>query len=276
MSQPPPATHKGLDHVELAILDLLTNHAHGLDMSEIKSKLSYGGDHTHVDRRLRALRKYYHIPCKRTGKRYVYVLKGPKTGQTDSGAVGGKLRAHVLSLARGRCQMCGKTVAEDGIKLQADHKVPQAWGGLTVVENLWAICLECNNGKQAHFASYDAGEMSALLKLESVHERIANLLRLHMNEAVDSHVIEFVANATERQEDWQKRLRDLRYPVIGLKILSGRYKTPQGFTRSTYKLTNWRDLPPDHRKLIRDWEKKANRPGLIAALGLEKTTADPD
>ena len=171
-------------------------------------------------------------------------------------------------MAKGRCQMCGKTVTEDGIKLQVDHKVPQDWGGLTVLENLWAICEECNNGKQAHFASYDPGEMKALLKLESVHERIATLLRLHLNEAVDSHIIEFVANATERQEDWQKRLRDLRYPVIGLKIISGRYKTPQGFTRSTYKLVNWRDLPPDHRKLIQAWEKKENRPALIAKLSL--------
>ena len=275
MSPTPPLKHKGLDHVALAILDLLTSHPAGLDIAEIKSKLSYGGDHTHVDRRLRSLRKFYHIPGKRSGKRYVYAFGGLKSGKTDSGAVSGKLRAQLLGLAKGQCQMCGKTITNDGIQLQVDHKVPQDWGGLTVIENLWAICPECNNGKQAHFASYDPEEMSALLKLESVHERIAGLLRHHMNEPVDSHVIEFVANATERQEDWQKRLRDLRYPVIGLKILSGRYKTPQGFTRSTYMLTNWRDLPPDHRKLIQDWEKKKNRSGLIARLGLEKAT-EPD
>lgn len=269
MSKSPASKSTGLDHVALAILDLLRTNPTGLDIEEIKAGLTYGGTHTHVDRRLRSLRKYYDIPGKRSGGRFIYTLGAKKTGQTDSGAVSGKLRAQVLDLAKGRCQMCGKTIAEDGIKLQVDHKVPQDWGGLTVLENLWAICLDCNNGKQAHFASYDPDEMTALLKIESVHLRIATFLKMHLNEDVDSNVIEFVANAKERQEDWQKRLRDLRYPVIGLKISTGRYRTPQGFTRSTYRLENWRDLPDNHRQLIRAWEKKANRPALIAKLGLK-------
>lgn len=257
-----------LNHVARAIRDLLRANPDGLDIDEIKAVLGVGADQMHLDRRLRSLRKYYHLPGKHVGGRFVYTLGAAKGGITDSGAISGKLRAEALNIAKGRCQMCGKTVADDAIKLQIDHKVPQAWGGLTVIENLWAICESCNNGKRDHFASYDADEMAALLEYESVHERIAHLLKMHMGQPVDSNVIEFVANATERQEDWQKRLRDLRYPVIGLEITSGRYRTPQGFTRSTYTLHNWRDLPPNHRQLIRDWENPAKKPLLKQQLGI--------
>jgi hypothetical protein len=257
-----------LNHVARAIRDLLRSNPDGLDIDEIKAVLGVGADQMHLDRRLRSLRKYYHLPGKQVGGRFVYTLGSAKGGITDSGAISGKLRAEALNIAKGRCQMCGKTVTDDAIKLQIDHKVPQAWGGLTVIENLWAICESCNNGKRDHFASYDADEMTALLEYESVHERIAHLLKMHMGQPVDSNVIEFVANATERQEDWQKRLRDLRYPVIGLEITSGRYKTPQGFTRSTYTLHNWRNLPPNHRQLIRDWENPAKKQLLKQQLGI--------
>lgn len=268
MSQPSASKSKGLDHVALAILDLLRSHPTGLDIEEIKSKLAHGGNHTHVDRRLRSLRKYYEIPGERLKGRFVYRLGAAKAVETDTGIVSGRLRAQVLDLANGRCQMCGRTIFDDGIKLQIDHKIPQAWGGLTVIENLWALCEDCNNGKQAHFASFSQDEMTAVIGLSSVHERIAMFLKMHINEDVDSNVIEFVANAKERQEDWQKRLRELRYPVIGLDIVSGRYKTPQGFTRSTYRLRNWRDLPADHQQLIRLWENKAARSRLAEELGL--------
>lgn len=250
-------------------LQLLKAHPEGLDMSQIRQLIGNAGDQEQLSRRIRHLRKHYNIPCEKVGKRSVYFYKGEKKAvETDSGAISGKQRARILDLAKGRCQMCGKTVADDGIKLQIDHKVPQTWGGLTVDENLWAICVQCNHGKRDHFKSFDADEMSALLALESVHERIAQLLKLHIGEPVDSNVIEFVANATERQEDWQKRLRDLRYPVIGLKIKSGRYKTSEGFWRSTYTLENWQDLPIDHRKLIQDWDKPAKRAAMKKQLGI--------
>jgi hypothetical protein len=248
-----------LNHVARAIRDLLRENPQGLDIDELKAKLGVGADQMHLDRRLRSLRKYYAVPGTHVGNRYVYTLGPTKGVQADSGAISGRLRAEVLNAAKGRCQMCGMTVAEDGVRLQADHKVPQAWGGPTELENLWAICEQCNNGKRDHFASYDADEMKALLRYESVHERIAHLLRLHLGKPVDSNLIEFVANATERQEDWQKRLRDLRYPVIGLDIRSGRYKTKQGFWRSTYTLMNWCDLPPNHRQLIQAWDRPSKR-----------------
>jgi len=257
-----------LNHVARAIRDLLRANPAGLDIDQLKSLLNVGSEQMHLDRRLRSLRKYYYLPGKHVAGRFVYTLGALKSGTTDSGVISGRLRAEALNIAKGRCQMCGKTVVDDGIKLQIDHKVPQTWGGLTVIENLWAICEPCNNGKRDHFKSYDADEMAALLSIESVHERIAHLLKMHINKPVESHIIEFVANATERQEDWQKRLRELRYPVIGLQIDSGRFKTPEGFIRSTYTLKNWREIPPDHQRLIKDWEKPKKKVLLKQQLGI--------
>jgi 5-methylcytosine-specific restriction endonuclease McrA len=260
-----------LNHVSLAALKLLRQHPDGLDITQIRANIGIGENQEHVNRRVRALRKYYHLPGHHEGDRYIYVLKGRKADvETDSGVVSGRLRAQALNIAKGRCQSCGNTIAGDGIKLQIDHKVPQTWGGLTVIENLWAICEACNNGKRDFFASFDIDVMKEIIGMVSVHERIAHLLKLHLCKPVPSDLIEFVANATERQDDWQKRLRDLRYPVIGLIIDSNRSKTPEGFWRSTYTLRNWRDLPPDHRKLIQDWEKPSKRAALRQRLKIDE------
>jgi hypothetical protein len=121
-----------LNPVSVAALKLLRQHPEGLDIKQITERVEVGGDQTWLNRRVRDLRKYWHVPGHFEGNRFVYVLKDRKTDfETDSGVISGKLRAEVLNLAKGRCQMCGKTVTEDGIKLQIDHKVPQTWGGLT-------------------------------------------------------------------------------------------------------------------------------------------------
>lgn len=243
--------------IERKIYELLAQNPDGLDITQIRTQLGVGEEQEHLDRRIRALRKYYHVPGKHEGGRYVYRLKGAKKGEVgDDGAVSGRLRSEIIHLAKSRCQMCGRTVEEDGIKLQVDHKIPQAWGGLTEKQNLWAICEQCNNGKRDYFQSFDIEHMKEIIAYDSVHERIAHLLKLHMKEPVDSDLIEFVANATERQEDWHKRLRELRYPPIGLIIKTSKRKTPEGHVKSAYALQNWRELPPDHRKLIRAWDQR--------------------
>jgi hypothetical protein len=72
---------------------------------------------------------------------------------------------------------------------------------------------------------------------------------------VPSWLPEFVANFNDFQEDWQKRLRELRYPVIGMKIKATRAKTPSGKWQAAYVLQEWRDLPPNHQSLIKQYER---------------------
>jgi hypothetical protein len=234
------------------ILELLRGHPDGLTMRDIRESLGAEGDQEHLNRRLRELRAHYDIPMQ-NGR---YVLKGERAIPADAVGISGKLRAAVLHKAHGRCQMCGRTVAEDGVKLEADHKIPRNWGGETTEDNLWAICQSCNNGKRDFFASFDNELMSRIVKMDSVYERIAEILSLHKGKPVPSWLLEFVANVNDFQEDWQKRLRELRYPVIGMKIKATRSKNEAGKWEASYILEQGVPLPPDHKLQIKEFERK--------------------
>jgi hypothetical protein len=56
------------------------------------------------------------------------------------------MRFEVMRRDNYRCCLCGKS-AEDGTRLEIDHKVPVAKGGETTTENLWVLCFDCNRGK---------------------------------------------------------------------------------------------------------------------------------
>lgn len=58
-----------------------------------------------------------------------------------------RLRYEVMRRDNFRCQLCGRTAAGDGVKLEVDHRTPQSQGGEDTLENLWLLCWECNSGK---------------------------------------------------------------------------------------------------------------------------------
>ncbi|MGE0557840.1 MAG: YozE family protein [Burkholderiales bacterium] len=60
------------------------------------------------------------------------------------------LRFQVFRKDKYRCQLCGGS-AQDGKRLEVDHKLAVARGGTNELENLWTLCFECNRGKQAHY-----------------------------------------------------------------------------------------------------------------------------
>ena len=60
------------------------------------------------------------------------------------------LRYDILQRDNFRCQICGRT-AQDGVKLEVDHKKPIAKGGRTEPNNLWTLCQDCNRGKGAKY-----------------------------------------------------------------------------------------------------------------------------
>ncbi len=59
------------------------------------------------------------------------------------------LRWKVLERDGHRCQWCGRTPAEHAIALEVDHIVARAQGGGNEMENLRALCRDCNRGKGA-------------------------------------------------------------------------------------------------------------------------------
>jgi hypothetical protein len=247
------------------IINVMQRFPNGISGGQIRQELEKEGlsseEQTHLDRRKRDLKKWFVIRKLNSiieigGKRRtvtLYVYGGEKTTLTDEGQVNQKTRAAVIHAAHGRCQMCGRTVEKHGVTLVVDHKKPRDWGGTNDRDNLWAICEECNAGKKAYFSSLrvDGEMMQKVTAHRSVHMRIGELLKAFgVGNRTPSSLIEIVAD----QDDWQKRLRELRYPVIGWEIDTHLYKGPSGRKQSDYVLRKHKPWPKDPTSLIRRYE----------------------
>lgn len=231
------------------IIELLRSHPEGLTSGEIREKLGVAAhEQAQLDRRRRQVREWYKLITIANGTSPRYQLGELKEVSQNVGAINGRLRAEVLRASRGRCQMCGKSVLEDDVKLQVDHKIPQTWGGTNDIDNLWALCTECNHGKKNLFASQDDG-VKELLHHASVHVRIGELLKLNLGKPVSSRLMDFVAN----QDDWKKRARELRY--LGWDIEVTKKKQANGRVTSFYQLNHFTEWPEDPTRWIRQYEK---------------------
>jgi 5-methylcytosine-specific restriction endonuclease McrA len=255
--------------IHLRIIEVMKRYPDGITGGQIRQELEKEGlqaeEHTHLDRRKRDLKKWFviektSVTTTVNGKKQkatLYKFVSEKEHITDEGQVSLRERAEVIHSAHGRCQMCGRTVEQHNITLVVDHKKPRDWGGGNDRDNLWAICEECNAGKKAYFSSLhvDAALMRKVTGFDSVHMRIGELLKaIGVGNRTPSFLIGVVANAT--QDDWQKRLRELRYPVIGWEIETVLYKDQSGKKRSDYVLKGFKPWPPDPTNVIRKFEKE--------------------
>jgi 5-methylcytosine-specific restriction endonuclease McrA len=235
---------------------LWDNQDRSFTMREIREELAEIGTQEQLDRRRRELNRYFEIAHVRTGVETGYQLIGvkPRSAEADAG-ISERDRAAVLR--HGRCAMCGRTPLDDRVKLQVDHKIPQEWGGSNALENLQPLCEECNRGKKNLFTSYDefAAEIRAAIAHESVHVRIGELLKAFGDERVRSDILGMVASPPgDYQEDWQKRLRELR--VLGWEIEPSRRKE-DGRSVAYYRLKKWKPWPDgDVRQEIRRRERE--------------------
>lgn len=260
----------GPGRIHEQIIEVMKRFPEGVSGGQIRQELEKEGlrpeDQTHLDRRKRDLKKWYVIEKIKSvviidGKKRnvtLYKFKGERRHITDEGDVSQKLRAEVIHAAHGRCQMCGKTIEHHGITLVVDHKKPRDWGGTNDRQNLWAICEECNAGKKAFFSSLnaDSATMRAAMSHESVHVRIGELLKaVGVGNRTPSSLLEVVAD----QDDWQKRLRELRYPVIGWDIETVLYKAPSGKKHADYVLRSYKAWPEDPTGKIRRFEQERER-----------------
>jgi 5-methylcytosine-specific restriction endonuclease McrA len=256
--------------IHLRIVEAMKRFPEGVTGGQIRQELEKQGlrpeDQTHLDRRKRDLKKWFVIQTSEStqivnGKRRkaaLYKYIGERADISDEGDINIRVKAEVRHAAHGRCQMCGKTIAEDGIKLVVDHKKPRAWGGTNDRTNLWAICEECNAGKKAYFSSLnvDPEMMKKVIAHQSVHIRIGELLKaIGIGNRTPSSLLEVVAD----QDDWQKRLRELRYPVIGWDVETSRYKGSSGKVLVDYILRSYKPWPEDPTGAIRQFEQQRER-----------------
>jgi 5-methylcytosine-specific restriction endonuclease McrA len=224
-------------------------------MREIRELLPSLGSQEQLDRRRRELNRYFVIERVRDGTETRYRLAQAKPLSPEA-RMGMSERDRASVLRHGRCAMCGRTAADHGIVLQVDHKIPQAWGGSNELENLQPLCEECNRGKKDLFASYSevADKIRGVITDPSVHVRIGETLKAFFPEPVRSDVLELVASPPgDYQEDWQKRLRELR--VLGWEIEVTRSRE-DGRVRAFYRLVRAEPWPSGSvREEIRRLEK---------------------
>lgn len=199
------------------------------------------GQQEHLNRRLRELYPYFEFEKKREGEEFLYRIVAMKPGALEPKSPISKAdRAWVLRDKR--CAQCGRTPSEDKVKLHVDHIIPQDWNGTNDRENLQALCSECNEGKKNLFSSFDehADKIKKAANYNEPHKRIGELLKAFGEEPVPSDLLELVAKAKQYQDDWQKRMRELR--VLGWDIVPSKKKEGNR-VRSYYQLKRWEAWP---------------------------------
>jgi HNH endonuclease len=236
---------------------LYEHHGTPIGIHQIRELIGSGvGVQQHLDRRLRDLDPYFLISRGRAGRETTYVLvERLDVIRGAQGSISKTLRAWVLRDQR--CAQCGRTPTVDGLRLHVDHKIPQRWGGTNDPENLQALCSECNEGKSDYYATFD-DEAPAVLRAftyDEAHVRIGEALKAAYPKRLRGDFLERVASAKQYQEDWQKRLRELR--LLGWKIEASR-QNEQGRAVAYYQLLD--PAPPwpegNVRSAIRAVEKE--------------------
>ncbi|MDC0712084.1 HNH endonuclease [Stigmatella sp. ncwal1] len=186
----------------------------GLDIHELKARVPEYAQQMHFDRRLRDLDKVFILKRIRSRGRFLYQLRGLRQKAHEPGRVSKTLRARILFRDGSRCQMCGASPQRSPeVMLEVDHKLPLHLGGSNGEENLWTLCKTCNEGKRAFFSSANkhAKKIKAAIHHPEVHRRLGTLLQAFgLGKNVPSYLLEMVASAQQYQEDWHRRLRELR------------------------------------------------------------------
>lgn len=235
---------------------LFESRGNPMTMLEIREELGRTlGPQEQLDRRRRELNKYFVLRKTTKGRETFYELLAAKAFVDEGPSlINERDRAYVLRL--GVCAMCGRSPLKHGVVLQVDHKLPQDWGGTNEIDNLQPLCEECNRGKKNLFASLAPykTQMETALGEPSVHRRIGTLLMAFDGEPVRSDIIGMVASTPDDvQEDWQKRLRELR--VLGWEIATSK-KKESGRTWAYYRLVKSQPWPDGElRSAIRARER---------------------
>lgn len=252
----------GLGRAERAIYRVFYEHRDTpLSMQELRALMGDDamGSAEQLGRRRRNL--HPHFTFERSGRATEtrYRLTG-RAARSESAALNITERDRAEVLRAGRCAMCGRTPNEDGVKLQVDHKKPQSWGGTSDLYNLQALCEECNRGKKNYFASIEdwGPQIAAASAHDDPRVRIGELLKSVHPDEVRSDVVEMVAHAQAYQEDWQKRLRELR--ELGWVIPAPRrQKDEEGRTRVYWRVEFWEDWPEDSTRDELNRRQRAKR-----------------
>lgn len=209
-----------------------------------------------VDQVIRGLREYFDIPVVSMDDHERYLLDGWARTRPVRTLVPISSRLRAQALAAGRCAMCGKTPATHAVVLEVSLRIPPEWGGANDPENLWPLCQDCHEGRQDYlrtFAPYES-QISRAASLDEPQRRIGELLKAFGGDWVPSELIGVVASAKEYQEDFQRRIRDLRY--LGWNIEQQKRYHEGARVKSYYRLIQDAPWPDNIRTAIVAEEKR--------------------
>ena len=145
------------------------------------------------------------------------------------GTINKKLRYLVFERDNYTCRACGRTPAADGVTLSPDHIVPVDWGGETTLENLQALCRECNEGKKAWVTGEDAAVMKVVCEQTNAEDRLRVYFEAHANEEISVDRLAVVAKTRE----WTRQVRYLK-PHYKMKIQYRARNKKEGRKIDTY------------------------------------------
>ncbi len=125
-----------------------------------------------------------------------------------------------------------------------------AGGGSAEADNLQPLCEQCASGKrefrQIHAVHADKIQRAAAF--DEPQRRLAEMLLAFDGEWVRSDLLEGVASAKEYQDDWQRRLRELR--DLGWNYEPKRHYHEGARVRVYYRLTKSAPWPDDMRAVL--------------------------
>ncbi|MDF1605905.1 hypothetical protein [Nocardioides sp. YIM 152315] len=171
-----------------------------------------GEDAEDVDRALAPLRAHFAVvatddePARYFLTGWLHIEQGAVFQPIDL-----RLRAEVL--APQCCAQCGDRPIPDGARLRPAQRIPMRWGGQATRENLEPLCEDCATGRQQYFQRWDhlADQIALAVNHADPRMRLGEFLRVMSPAWVRADLLEAVASAKEYQDDWNRRLRDLRF-----------------------------------------------------------------
>lgn len=134
---------------------------------------------------------------------------------------------------------------------------------MNFLENLQPLCQECNGGKRAFFATFEehAESIRAAGMHTEVHVRLGETLKAFAaaGKEAPGQVLGLVASLLQYQDDWQKRMRELR--ELGWEYTYQR-RWEEGRVRTYYQLQRWYPWPEENvAAVIREREKARKAKG---------------
>jgi hypothetical protein len=152
-------------------------------------------------------------------------------------------------------------------------EIPPEWGGTNDRINLWALCEECADGRRQFWESFTpyAAQISRAIAFDEPHRRIGELLKAFEGRPAPSDLIGIVASAKEYQEDFQRRIRELR--SLGWIIRATRRYNEGPRVRVYYRLLHHEPWPENIHAAIKAAENAASN---LRSLRRPATTARDD